>query len=94
MSLIFKPTVAPTYKHMLKDVEVIEVAKDRSNKQSWNMAEINILINLRAVKLSHKECGERLKRSANSCSSVIHANNLYVDILKKRNELIEGFLNG
>tara|TARA_B110000908_G_C10019446_1_gene342256 strand:+ start:416 stop:712 length:297 start_codon:yes stop_codon:yes gene_type:complete len=98
MNLGSKPKVPATFDHLTpvekasSKVEI--VASVKTANKPWNTVELAKLINLRALKMTYKECGERIGRPANSCVSVIHTNDLYADIRKKRDELINGFLDG
>ena len=107
MSLIFKPTIAATFEHIKPVAPVIKVippalqpilAKiilsiDGRNQSAWSLYELNLLINLRALKITYSECGKHLNRSTNSCGSAVHTHDLYAAIEDKQKDLINGVLN-
>tara|TARA_R110000764_G_C10846989_1_gene364876 strand:- start:100 stop:423 length:324 start_codon:yes stop_codon:yes gene_type:complete len=107
MSLLFKPTIADTFEH-IRPVATInvkpQVAESEINKPLinsngylcgiWSSREINLLINMRALQLTYRECGKHLNRSTNSCGSAVQTHNLYKSIEDKKEILINGVLNG
>ena len=54
----------------------------------WPDSDLDILIELRVLRVSFVECGKVLKRSANSCTMAVATNNLYEAINKKRKKVI------
>mgnify|MGYP003649803448 CR=1 FL=1 len=110
MSLYFKPTIAATFEHIKPVVPVVKikppepvpiqvvkialVLAGERNQASWNSCELNLLVNMRALRLTYRECGKHLNRSTNSCGSAVHTHDLYQAILDKQQELIEDVLNG
>lgn len=107
MSLIFKPNISDTFEHIKPDVPIMkavlpvivpEVMKlvfsiDGRNQSMWNSYELKLLVNMRALKLTYRECGGQLNRSTISCGSAVHTHNLYDAIKDKRKEIINGVLN-
>lgn len=109
MSIIFKPTIATTFEHIKQLAQVVAKVKPpvpvqvtklpavfegERNQNSWTSHEINLLINMRALRLTYRECGQHLNRSTNSCGSAIHTYNLYDVIIDKQKELVKEVLNG
>tara|TARA_R110000803_G_scaffold177463_1_gene239849 strand:+ start:530 stop:859 length:330 start_codon:yes stop_codon:yes gene_type:complete len=108
MSLIFKPTIADTFEHIKPFVPIMkavpppvivpEVMKlvfsiDGRNQSMWNSYELQLLVNMRALRLTYRECGGHLNRSTNSCGSAVHTHDLYAAIESKQKKLIEGVLS-
>ena len=74
--------------------ELPKVFEGERNHSAWTSHEIKLLINMRALRLTYKECGQHLNRSTNSCGSAIHTYNLYDVIIDKQKELVDEVLNG
>jgi hypothetical protein len=106
MSLIFKPNISDTFEHIKPDVPIMKAAPpvivpeamklvfsiDGRNQSIWNSYELKLLVNMRALRLTYRECGSHLNRSTNSCGSAVHTHDLYAAIKSKQKKLIEGVL--
>lgn len=55
----------------------------------WTTFDIENLVELRSIGLSHKECGKLMDRSASACMGAVKSNSLEPRIEKKRQELIK-----
>jgi len=54
----------------------------------WNDADLQKLIKLRAIGITFTVCAKHFNRSAAACGSVINTRNLYKDISKRREILM------
>jgi hypothetical protein len=55
---------------------------------SLEMEEIDLLVKLRALKMSYEDCAKILKRDPGHCSGTVHRLGLYSTISKRREILI------
>ena len=64
-----------------------KVRTDARKIVHWTTTEIENLVELRSIGLSHKECGKLLNRSATACAGAVKSNLLNPRISKKRKDL-------
>tara|TARA_R110000772_G_scaffold260803_1_gene378987 strand:- start:41 stop:331 length:291 start_codon:yes stop_codon:yes gene_type:complete len=64
-----------------------KVRTDARKIVHWTTTEIENLVELRSIGLSHKECGKLLNRSAAACVGAVKSNLLNPRISKKRKDL-------
>ena len=80
--LSFKSKIAETFEHLNP------TPKPKAIQSDWSCSELKFLVEMKALKLTYKECGKHLNRSASSCLGAIHTHNLYSAILDKQKDLI------
>ena len=82
MSLVFTPKIPKT----LRQVAPLDKSKRENiiERNPWSEKEIDLLINLRAIGVSYRDCGRILHRSQSTCSSMVANSNLYWRINEKR----------
>jgi len=90
MSLIFKPRIA--YHFGSAKFLAAKARNSHQEQYTWEEKEIELLIELRALKVSFSQCDKMLKRKQGSCSNCIQFRNLYEKINSKRQALIQGVL--
>ena len=88
MSLVFKPKI-PDY---FKGPVGVEKIKHRAINP-FSKGEVELLVKLRALNMSYKECGAILKRCEGNCSHTVFRLKLYSEIDRKRQILIDEVLN-
>tara|TARA_B110000908_G_C10127253_1_gene390466 strand:- start:135 stop:428 length:294 start_codon:yes stop_codon:yes gene_type:complete len=92
MSLVFTPKIPKN----LIPVKTPDKAKGRRwpelKRNLWSQTDTNVLIGLRAVGVSYKDCAKILKRSHATCVGVIANGDLYAMINAKRKLLIDEVL--
>jgi len=86
MSLLHKPKIPFSFgSGKLSTVKNKYVHREEIK---WSEAQIEKLVLLRALRCTLKECGKHFGRSITACATVIQNRNLYKDIDKKREELV------
>ncbi len=88
MSLVFKPKI-PAY---FKGPVGVEKIKHRA-VNPFSQDEVNLLVELRALNMSYKDCAGILKRCEGNCSHTVFRLKLYSEIDRKRQILINEVLN-
>jgi hypothetical protein len=66
-----------------------KVRTDARKIVHWTTTEIENLVELRSIGLSHKECARLLGRSESACLGAVKSNSLEKRIQNKRQELIK-----
>lgn len=61
-------------------------------RQKWGVVEVELLVELRALKSSYGECALLTNRTRASCMSAVVDHNLYKLIKKRRKELLREVL--
>jgi hypothetical protein len=106
MSLLFTPKIAETFEHIKPDEPIVPVVlkvvapiivapildDDGRLQSAWSSREIQLLVELRAQKLTYKECGKHLNRSLYSCAGAINTHDLHGAIADKQQEQLNAVL--
>ena len=83
MSIVFKPKIPDQF------IAPSGIQKmQKSYKTPLEMDEIDLLVKLRALKVSFEECGRIMKREPGHCSGTVHRLQLYQTINTRRQILI------
>tara|TARA_B110000261_G_scaffold147494_1_gene172478 strand:+ start:1348 stop:1671 length:324 start_codon:yes stop_codon:yes gene_type:complete len=93
MSITFKSKIPSSWHFGSGKNSMTKVRRIRPNTVYWSTVELSILIQLRALGLSYKDCGIQMNRTQGSCVSAVDSNNLYSEVDKKRKALIKEALN-
>ena len=107
MSIIHKPNRPLNFEHLKPVIKAAKPKQAKQPKKAsvkkepgelkivkrWGQAELKTLAGLLAIKLSYKECGRILDRTAKSCHMAVENHHLKTDIQAKREQLIENLLN-
>jgi hypothetical protein len=93
MSITFKPKIPSSWHFGSGKKSITKVKRSRPNTVYWSTVELSILIKLRALGLSYKDCGIQMNRTQGACVSAVDSNNLYAEVDKKRKALIKEALN-
>ncbi len=86
MSLIFKPLIS--FNFGASKSSTVKNKYVHREEIRWSEAQVETLVLLRALRCTLKECGKHFGRSITACATVIQNRNLYKDIDKKREELV------
>ena len=93
MSITFKSKIPSSWHFGSGKSSMTKVKRSRPNTVYWSTVELSILVQLRALGLSYKDCGLKMNRTQGSCVAAIESNNLYGEVDKKRKALIKEALN-
>lgn len=88
MSLIFKPKIADKY----KESSTGDIYRPIKKRVTWNKAEIDKLIALRAMHVSYTECEKLLNRTQGSCAVKLHFTGALAEVEALRNKLISDIM--
>ena len=87
MSLLFVPKI-PGAMNFAGCSKVLKNKFPARTVRNWTTEDLQTIINLRAINLTYKECGNVMGVSGCVISSAVDANNLYSAINKKRKKVI------
>ena len=86
MSILFKPKLTFNFASGKMQPKTKTVRREIIH---WTTIELENLIELRSIGLSHKECARLLGRSESACLGAVKSNSLEKRIQNKRQELIK-----
>jgi len=90
MSIIFKPKIKFSFGSGKLAKPVKTVSRE---KWHWTTKELKKLTELKALGLSYVDIAKLIGRSANSCGTAMHTNNLKKVYKLRREKLIEEIMN-
>ena len=86
MSLAFKPTIPDKFALPTKR------KKEANKRVEWSKADINRLIQLRAMHVSYRDCEVILNRTKSSCAVFLHTTGALVEVNQLRKQLIDNIM--
>tara|TARA_R110000803_G_scaffold61415_2_gene121210 strand:- start:633 stop:911 length:279 start_codon:yes stop_codon:yes gene_type:complete len=84
-SLMFKPKISFNFGSGKLQGKTKNVSREEIN---WTNNDIEKLVELRSLGLYYRECAKILGRSTSACGAAINSRNLYSEIKKRRQQLI------
>ena len=91
MSLVFIPKI-PEHFRTAAPVKKVKVPRNPQlppvDRNLWSDKELGSLVELRAMGVSYKDCGDLLARTQGACITAVVTNDFYGAISKKRKSLI------
>jgi len=91
VGIVFKPKICFNFgTGGMSSVKNKKVSREITH---WSTKELNKLADLKAIGLTYIQIGKLLNRSANSCGTAIHSNDLKKIYKLRRQKLIEEIIN-
>jgi DNA-binding NarL/FixJ family response regulator len=94
MSLIFKPKIPESLRAIAPKDKSKGPRAPHMERRPVSERELHILLDLRSLGVSYKDCAQILGRSQSTCVSIIVNGDLYGHVSKRRKTLIDQALNG